>query len=505
MKNGKAARGIVKQVQAFLREAEVEAYLVGGSVRDHLLGKELHDLDFAVSDDAMRLSRRFADLVGGAFVPLDTQNATARVVLRFEEDGETHAGGSSAYRRLNIDFTTLRGHEITRDLAHRDFTVNAMAIALDEILDENPTIIDPFDGQTDLSQRVVRGVQPDIFREDAGRLLRAVRIATQLQGHIEPVTASWLRADGDLLGDVSKERIRDELIKILILPNSRWSLEQIARLDLLGTLLPELEAGQGIPARAEGDEDIWSHSLKSLEAAEKYLGTLGIGNHGQNDPSLGKSLAAVHYELHDYWIEEMVVDRPRFALLKFAVLLHDVGKPAVVSQDSEGKRIFEGHETAGAAITREIFRRLKFASREEEWAADGVRTHGQPAHLTSQYLQDKRAIYRFFRDTEEGAPVALVISLTDYLSRPKRKEGLPEWPQFAEEIGKLYSYYFTPGHALVHPPTLLNGNELMRRLHLQAGPEVGQLLEAIREAQAADLVHTREEALEYGQRWLQQN
>ncbi|MBI3942453.1 MAG: HD domain-containing protein [Chloroflexi bacterium] len=495
----------MKQVQVFLHEAEVEAYLVGGSVRDHLLGKELHDLDFVVSDDALLLARRFADLAGGAFVPLDPQNATGRVVLRLDGRSETSDRERVEYLRLNVDFTTLRGYTITTDLANRDFTVNAMAIALNEILEENPPIIDPYDGQTDLGQRVVRGVHPDIFRQDPGRLLRAVRIATQLRGHIDSVTASWLRSDGDLLGDVSRERIRDELIKIMTLPNARWSFEQIARLDLLGTLLPELEACQGIPARPEGDEDLWHHSLKSLEAAEKYLGTLEIGSPGQSDPILTQALAILRHQLHSYWMEEMVVERPRFALLKLAVLLHDAGKPAVMSQDNTGKLAFSDHEAVGAAMAGEVFRRLKFAGREEQWAVHGVRAHGQPSNLVSQDLQDSRAIYRFFRDAGDGAPLALVIGLTDYMSRPKRKAGLPDWPQFAEEISTLFTFYFTPDHPLVHPPVLLNGNELIRRLQLQAGPEVGQLLEAIREAQAANVVHNREEALGYAREWLKQS
>ncbi len=228
---------ILQEVISFLRTRKVEAYLVGGWVRDRVLGRtDNRDIDIALKGDAIGLARGFANLHHGAFYLMD----------------ETHRVARALFGQAYVDFAELRG-DVTADLSNRDFTINAMALVISAqgLTDGSPealarSLVDPFHGWNDIQARLVRVVSDDVFRNDPIRLLRAPRLASSFDFSIEPNTLKLMRRDAALLAAAPMERARDELFKILGKPEVVGLLTQLDELGLLAALVPELNVLKGV-------------------------------------------------------------------------------------------------------------------------------------------------------------------------------------------------------------------------------------------------------------------
>jgi len=263
---------MLSQVRGFLAERSVEGYLVGGYVRDQILGRDTLDLDLVVRADALVLAREAANRLGGAFVVLDEERQTGRVVLRDEE------------KRYYVDFATMRGGGVLVDLGGRDFTVNAMAIYLFDAA-SRPEILDPFEGQRDLERGVLRAVSDSIFQDDGIRLMRAVRLAAELRLKVEADTEQAMIRDAHLIAEVSAERVRDELCRILALRGAENHLRYIDHLGLLGRLVPELDHLRGVEQPPPHHEDAFQHSLSGVAAMEWVLQAVDHTAGGQEMPA----------------------------------------------------------------------------------------------------------------------------------------------------------------------------------------------------------------------------
>lgn len=460
-------------------------YVVGGAVRDRLLGREVHDFDLVVDDDGLLIARQLADALGGAFVTLDADLATARVLLGDDQ----------------VDVAQQRGAHIEDDLWLRDFTVNAMAIPFVGWLSETPLVIDPTGGQADLANRSVRAVTEGAFQYDPGRLLRAPRLAAQLGGTIEATTETWLKRDAYLLPTVSAERLRDEFWRCLLLPDTASILRELDRLGLLALLLPEVHALQGVTQRPPHDLDVYDHTLAALTQLEIVFGAIGIGS-AESDAETVTALAPFRDLLHTRLMEEPVPGRPRWTLLKLAALLHDVGKPATRSDDA-GQVHFYGHEALGAAQSEVIGHRLKLSSRELDWLQLITGHHMRPLQLSQLPQLSRRPLYHYFRDLGEAAPDLLVLAIADQRAKRAAVEQAVD-PMLALTSRILTTYYAEPAEPVVTPPPLVNGHDLIQTFDLKPGPQIGEVLDQIREATATGEVTTAAEALDLARRILDQ-
>ncbi len=479
---------LLGRVAGWLRDEGIEAYLVGGSVRDVLLGRPahtFHDLDFAVPAGGLALARRLANQLGGAFFPLDAGRDTGRVVLT-EADG----------RRFYLDFACWRGDSLHADLADRDFTINAMAL---DVAQERPVVIDPFGGQDDLSARLVRAVTDRSFADDPARTLRAVRLEAALGFRIEPRTEALLRQAIPWLSRVSRERMRDELDRILAVPGAANHLRRLDDLGLLAAILPEVVALKGVLQSPPHRADVYAHTLHLLEALEGLFAWLW--------PEAGYAPlareAAQELDGLEPWREALQVhlscstsgDRVRATLLKLAALLHDAGKPETRSEDETGRVRFLGHEQKGAAIAARALRRLRFSSEEAALVRLAVACHLRPLHLSQAETVTRRAVYRFFRDAGATGLDVILLGLADCLGTRVDVLDLAEWQRVLGVAAALLEGYFRRRREMVSPPKLIGGRDLMAEFGLSPGPRVGELLERVREAQAEGQVATREEAL----------
>lgn len=485
----------------------VSAWIVGGTLRDALLGRPIHDVDVAVDGPALPIARAVADALGASFVVLDEAHAVARVVL---PDGDV------------LDLASLRAPTLHADLQARDFTVNALAAPL---LDDGTLgpLIDPLDGQADLAAGMLRLCAPSAFAQDPLRMLRATRLAATLGWTVDPGLDQALRLYAPLVAQVSAERVRDELIALLA---TRWSapwLRYLDRAGVLGVLFPELAPTHGETQPIVHFLDVWEHTLEAICAGEWILAQLA-GNTQPAPPAppadrddvyppaffshpvAARAYSELRAELQ--WGDHVLahMQQPlsggheRRAMWKLALLLHDIAKPATRANKPEGGVSFHGHQDIGADQARAIGQRLRLSRPEIEYLYTVVRGHMRPGQLNDQGETTPRAAYRFFRDLGSAAVDTLLHSLADHLATRGPQLSPPHWAMHLAWTDAMLGFHWDAARQEQQRAPLVDGRTLLRELNLTPGPLVGELLEAIREAQASGEISSVADALALARR-----
>ncbi len=471
---------LLKCILALLRSEATPCYIVGGRVREWLLSQPGTDIDLVVAGAAIPLARRIANETGGAFYVLDQETDTARIVYRTPSD-------------LTVDMAAMRGPDIFADLRARDFTINAMAVDVREWCQPQPQVLDPCGGQSDLAARVLRATNELAFEQDPVRLLRAVRFAATLNLNIEPQTEFWMRRDASLITRPSAERVRQELALIMASPRAVVHVRRMDDLGLLRGVIPELATLKGVPQSPPHHNDVYEHTLDTVGEVER----LTTFQDARLDPDEAQSLRPFAADLEAYFARTICEKRARSTLLKFAALLHDAAKPLTQSVEADGRIRFLGHERLSGEIAREVLTRLRFSTQEIHLVCTTVAEHMRPGLLSKTPPVTRRAVYRFFRDTGDAAVDVLMLSIADHRSARGPSVLIDHWRQHLELTHLMLDNYFRKPLEAVTPPPLVTGNDVTALLGLKPGPQVGQLLEAVREAQADGQVQTREEALEF--------
>lgn len=475
----------LSRVQTFLQSRGLRGYLVGGLLRDQLLNRTpaYLNVDLALPHDAMQTAQALAAQLGGAFVPLDDETDSARIVVTRE--------GS----RVELDVSKFRGSSLEEDLRRRDFTVNAIAIALEDWL-RNPSrpqpLIDPCQGGAALSRKRLLPCFPGTFTEDPLRILRAFRFVAQLDFTMDASMEPLMVPASAGLARVSGERIRDELSAICETNQAAPAIHGLNRLGALDVLMPELAAGRGVEQGGFHHLDVLGHQLETVVQADRFL-----ADFAEFTPSLRQPLAA-------YCAEPLVDRRSRKGLIKLAGLLHDVGKPLRKTVETDGEIWFIGHEETGAQMVEAITARLRLSNREATMVYQLVRHHLRPGFLSREPQLTRRAIYRFFKELGEDGPGCLLTWWADRMATRGPKSRLDQLDQQRGRLEELLNAYFFKADEVVKPPRLIDGRRLMASFHLEPGPLIGELLAAIEEAQAEGRIRTAEDALALAQTLIAQ-
>ena len=304
---------------------------------------------------------------------------------------------------------------------------------------------------------------------------------------VEPDTARLIRRDAPLLESVAPERVRDEFMAILAHDGARAQLEVLDRLDLLCRIIPELALTRGVDQPSAHYWDVWNHNLHTVEYAE--LITRGHQN------SAIYSLTPWNPEVETYFGEEVGDGFSRRTVLKLAGLLHDIAKPQTKGPDKTGRIRFLGHSELGAEMVTERLTQLRFSARTVSMVARMVEHHLRPSQLRhGDEDPTPRAVHRYYRDVGDVAVDTIYLAMADYLAAKGPEIVADRWASHARMLADLLQAGGEQAPAR-GPQRLVNGHDLMRRLGLAPGPQVGRLLEQIDEARAAGEISTREEAL----------
>jgi putative nucleotidyltransferase with HDIG domain len=443
-------------------------WLVGGAVRDRLLGRATTDYDVAVTGDPRALARRLARGAGGHAFALSEGFGAWRVVAR------DHS--------WQVDLLHVLGDSIRADLGLRDLTVNALAEPL-----AGGELIDPFGGIEDLKRRRLRMISEAAFESDALRVLRLARLASELGFAADPDTKAAARRHAAGLAAVAAERVFAELKRILGAEDAVLGIRLMDDLEVTDVVLPELVALRGVEQSRYHHLDVYEHTHAVLARTIEL----------ERDPErwFGEHAEAVARLLAEPLANELT----RGQALRFGALFHDVAKPSTREVTSSGRVTFIGHDMAGAEMAVAALQRLRASERLWEYVAALTRHHLRLGFLVHDAPLDRRAIYRYLKAC---APVQVDVTLLSVADRLATRGSGSE-----EAIAK----HLDLARQLVHealawradpPRPPVRGDELARAAGVRPGPELGRILAELEEATFAGEISDREQALERGKELL---
>lgn len=406
----------VKNLLDSFQKAKFQIFIVGGAVRDLLLNKPVKDWDFTTDATPEQILKIIPD---GFY---DNKFGTVGLDGRVFEITTMRKEG--VYKDSRHPSTISWTNKIEEDLARRDFTINAIALG--------KTLVDPFNGQEDLQLKLIRAVEePDErFREDALRLIRAIRFSAQLNFEIEDKTFLAIIENKELIKNIAWERITQELFKILAGPNPNLGIVKLREAGILEIILPEVEKCFGIKQKGPKHNrtyDIGEHALLSLKLCPS------------SDP-----------------------------LVRLIALIHDIGKPATMRVQKDGNVTFYGHDVVGEKLSRKVCRRLKLSNKESEKISKLIRWH----MFTVDEKQTDSAIRRFIKNIGvENIEDMLNLRVADRLGGGTQRETSWRMEEFKKRIKEVLKKPFSISDLKI------SGNDVMKVLNIKPGPKVGKILE----------------------------
>lgn len=455
---------IFKKIGNVADRLEREAYVVGGYVRDLMLGIPSKDIDFVTVGSGIELARAVADSIGkGAHLATFATYGTAQVTapgLDLEFVGARKESYSRQSRNPIVEDGTLDD-----DLSRRDFTINAMAICING--DRFGELIDRFDGVKDLERKVIRTpLDPDTtFSDDPLRMLRAIRFATRLGFSIDPETFKSIKRNASRLEIITRERINDELMKIMLTSKPSVGIRLLDMAGLLPYVLPELEALKGVESReGKGHKDNFAHTLQVLD-----------------------NVAAAS---DDEW-------------LRWAALLHDIAKPVCKKWDPKLGWTFHAHNIIGEKMVGRIFKKMKMPMNEKmKFVAKMVGMHMRPQNVADEGVTDS-GVRRLITDAGEDIDALMTLCEADITSKNPEKvrrqlEGFKALRKRMEEVQAADDY-----RNWKNP---VSGNEIMERMGLPPGRQIAAIKDAIKEAIFEGVIPNEHDAAwTFGEEWWRKN
>lgn len=463
---------IIQLAYQLSQECGVPIYLVGGAVRDVLMGFFYgQDFDFTLGAQWDLVTRLFAEKIKGKVIPWDFNQKRVIALI--------------GNKTITVDFSNFKGATIEHDLLSRDFTVNSMAIAVDKLfLEQNPEIIDPLNGTKHLVEKIIKANSPDVFDSDPLRILRAIRFAAAFNFSLENKTKSLITKKASLISLVARERIKRELFAICDLEKAAVAMRHLIQLGIMQQLIPELlqfsRTKQGKPHQYS----LLEHSLRTVELLATML---------WHTKKYFKSHGELVSDYFNAYVEHGIITRR--ALLLYAALLHDSGK--ITTQTYDGTTIrFIGHEIAGTTINEAIGRRMLLGKKARRILEAITRNHMRILHLALGTSITERAIIRLFHDIKLAPLEIMLLALADI----EATGADVKYKNTRTRVRKIVKHLLERYNASRCAPSataLVNGKDIMRRMGIPEGPEVGIILREIAEQERKGLLNNRQEALSW--------
>lgn len=452
-----------------LGEIADPAWIVGGCVRDALLGRDVADVDIAIQGDAKRAARALAERHRAGRFPLSDAFGAWRV----------HGGDLP----FTVDLTPVQGGDLAEDLGRRDLTVNALALPVG-----GGALVDLFGGRADLDGGVLRLVGDDALRNDPVRLVRLARLACQLGFAVDEGTRLRARMDAGLVTRPASERVADELRRIARMPDAWRGIELLDDLGVLGVIVPELEEGRGLEQTPYHHKDVLGHTLEVVRhVCDIRADPVALLREG------GAHIAA---ELAEPLADELT----RSEALLFAALFHDMGKAATYAVTPEGRATFFEHDRRGAEQAEAWCLRYKTSVRFRQTMVVCVRRHLALGFMVHRQPLSLRQIVRYLRATRPAEAELIVLSCADRLATDGPRTTPPQIARHlvvARQIAAWHAELAARGP--VRP--LISGAELADLLDRAPGRWTAELLDALGEEQVVGRVANRTQAERFAKGW----
>ena len=441
------------EVIKLIKKIDSNSYLVGGAVRDYLLGKKSYDRDIIVKN-ARDFAQKLAKETDGTFIELDIVNNIYRVVLK---------------DKLNyIDIT--QADDIETDLKRRDFTINSIAIDL-----SNNQIIDINNGQEDLKNKIIRSISEQNIIDDPLRILRAYRFSAILGFEIEDGTKQQIKKHIQLIKNPAIERVNYELMKLF---ESKCTAKVLLEMsDLIDILYPIFIDVKKVPKNTHHHLNLFEHSIETVNQIQ-------ILYESSNDE------VKKHLEKQDFG------GFSRLAHLKFAGFLHDIGKYSTWTIEGERHRFIK-HDDVGSKMAKEILKQNKFSKKQIEYIANMIKNHIYPSQVVSSENINEKIYMRYIRKMEDNVIDNIILAKADRLSArgPAITDDIVE--ENIRNLDNLLNYYLSIKDKLKPIPKLLTGDEIMELKNIPQSPLLGKIIKALQEEQIEGNITTKEEAINF--------
>ena len=441
-----------------------KVYMVGGMVRDILMIRPVHDIDLSFCGNVRDYAKRVADYLEASFFMLNKKFQTARIIYN-----------SQTGKKRWIDIVATRENNILEDLAFRDFTVNAIAIDLQD----RTKIIDPLNGAIDLKKKLLQIGRPDSLENDPVRILRAIRLAVQFDWKISSTTIHAIKSSAAKLIDVTAERKRDELFRIFDLPNSSKAIRILAHLNLLEYCFPGFNGGVNLESTLLLDQAI-ANIQKFSQFDQLIIGTYSLeGAMDFRQGELVMSLGRFREPLAVYFQSNIHQDRSLKSLVIFCVLNNLIIQNSSSIQNEQ--TTIDQKPGKLEKLVDNAAKELVLSTAEKKWINDFYAGIEMFASIIQQDINlNPELPFLFFSRSKNSGVAACLIALTDALVRDEFTLNETNWQKSLQLSRYFLDAYFHHYDEWINPPTFINGHDVMKILNIQDGKKIGWWINLLR-------------------------
>ena len=448
---------ILLQIKPFI--CNIPCYIVGGFVRDVLMGKTSTDRDIIVCcDDVKTFSQNLANNLDAHFIELDKINKIYRIVLK---------------DKINyIDITVPVENDLEKDIKRRDLTINAVAFDCNK-----SEFIDIIGGIDDIRNKKIRGISDKNFEDDPLRLLRIFRFHSCTGFDIDENLIKLSKKLYKTINCPAKERVNAELLKMFEGKYTDSALLKLDETGMLEELFPIFKEVKKIPPNSHHHLDLFHHLIETVNQIQlKY--------------EEGDDVIKIHLDNTSFGAVK------RVAFLKLAAFLHDIGKPSCWTiEEDTGRHRFIKHDEAGAKLAVPVLKELKFSKKQTEYIKTLIKYHIYPSGLISSESAGEKAFLKFYRKMDDNVIDVILLAMADRLSARGEKVTDEMVEKNILGLTNLLNEYILKRNEIKPPEKLLDGVDIMELLHINQGPDIGKILNALYEAQLNGLIRCKEDAV----------
>mgnify|MGYP003571328123 CR=1 FL=1 len=449
-----------KILKTIVEKTDNEIYIVGGTVRDYILELESHDRDLIVIDeDAKTFSKKIAQILDATFITLDDANKIYRLVLK---------------DKINyLDITNPLENSLEKDLMRRDLTINSVAVNLRTL-----EIIDITGGITDIKNKCINYILEENFKDDPLRILRAYRFQALFGFELSSDTISAICKYSNLIKNPAQERINYEILKLFGGKYAHRALKNMDTTWILEEIFPFVKELKKVPPNSHHHLNLFEHSLSVVEQIQYLYET--------SSDTVKKHLERVDFGGHS-----------RLAHLKLAGFMHDIGKFSTWTIEENNRHRFIKHDDVGSKMAAKLLKKNKFSNKQIEYISLMIKNHIYPSSvISSENLTDK-VMMRFVRKMNDDAIDNIILAQADRLSArgPEITDVIVE--NNINSLNRLLNFYLDVRETLKPLPKLLDGKEIMKILNIKPSKELGDIVDALHEAQLSQDVITKQQAVDF--------